>query len=100
MGQNKEDFTNERMASGEEVPFEVDNLFKATDDQVDRIDVLLWNCSLNDEKKKAIEDKLFSYSGEEAESIIKMLLNNQLDPIKDGLNYTQTDILNKLNRMK
>lgn len=100
MGQSKRYFQDERLRDSEEVPFEVDNLFKATDEQVERIDSLLWSCSLDDIKKKEIEDRLFSYSGEEAEEVIKMLLNNQSDPFKDGGNYTQTDILNRLNKMK
>lgn len=100
MGQSKRYFQDERLRDSEEVPFEVDNLFKATDEQVERIDSLLWSCSLDDVKKREIEDRLFSYSGEEAEEVIKMLLNNQSDPFKDGGNYTQTDILNRLNKME
>jgi len=100
MGANKNDFTNERLRSGEDIPHELEELFKATDEQVERIDSLLWSCSLDDVRKKEIEDNLFTYSGEEAEEVIKMLLNNQSDPFKDGGNYTQTDILNRLRKFK
>lgn len=100
MSTSKREFTDERLRDSNDIPPEIEELFKATDDQIDKIDSLLWSCSLDDEHKRQIEDSLFSYSGEEAEEVILMLLNNQSDPFKDGGNYTQTDILNRLNKMK
>ena len=100
MSTSKREFTDERLRDSSDIPREIEELFKASDDQVDKIDSLLWTCSLDDIKKKEIEDSLFTYSGEEAEEVIKMLLNNQSDPFKDGGNYSQTDILNRLKQMK
>lgn len=100
MSASSEQFIYERMADNTDIPQWIEEMYKANDDQLNLIESLLHNCSLDDEHARRIEKGLFSYSEEEANDIITMLLNNQLDPIRDGLNYTQTDINNKLNKMK
>lgn len=50
-------------------------------------------------RRDEVHRNLLSYTQEETEELIKDLTENQLDPIQHGLNYSQTDILNKLNKL-
>lgn len=70
--------------------------FQASFNQLDMIDSLLNTASISEERKKFIEQNMNTYNREQAGTTIQMLKDNQVCHIDSGLNYSQTDIKNKL----
>ena len=60
---------------------------------------LLFNAGIDDDRKRIIEQELWYYSEEELNELKAKLYMNQVDRIDFGLNYTQTDIKHKLNKI-
>ena len=68
---------------------------------------MLLRCSLTEERKEMILERLMTLEGSEDEfsieetfSLIDEIRGNQFDPIVNGVNYSQTDILNHLNKLR
>ncbi len=92
MGASSREFLNERMNA-------IDELFRAEPERVHLIEQLLRTAALAPHELEDIDRELLGYIDEErAEELITYLYANQLDPISSGLNYSMTDINNKLNR--
>jgi recombination protein RecT len=72
--------------------------FKCTDGQISFIENLLSTSAFDDDFKERVEREMFNYSSIEANKMITMLQNNQINPILAGHNYSQTDIKNHLNK--
>jgi len=86
------DFLNERMSY-------IDELFSADPNELDRIEGLLKTANLQYEIKEELYRELKGVIDQErAEELLQYLYNNQVDPISGGLNYSQSDIKNKLNK--
>ena len=101
MGRTKELTEEEwlRVIEGEEYVFE--NTPKPiTDTQLSIIENLLQYAIIDPDELELITRQMFRYDYAEAEAMIKRLQLNQIDPISSGKNYSQTDILNKLNKIK
>ena len=71
-----------------------------TDTQLSIIENLLQYAIIDPDEMELISRQMFRYDYAEAEAMIKRLQLNQIDPISSGKNYSQTDILNKLNKIK
>lgn len=71
-----------------------DELFKCEVWQMELIEKLL---STSVYKNDLIDINELTY--DEANDYIKKLYNGQIDPIKSGLNYSQTDIKKEINRI-
>ena len=63
--------------------------------------------SYSDKMKSKTIDRLIAIDGKEDEfsiseyhTIVKGLRDNQLDPVVHCMNYSQTDIINHLNKLK
>jgi len=77
----------------------IDELFQAEPERLHLIERLLRTAALTPNELDDIDRELMGYIDEErAEELISILHSAQLDPIRAGLNYSQTDINNKLNR--
>lgn len=73
--------------------------YKASHGKQDYIESLLANSNFSEDKKQLYEGLVPDMSNVEANNLIADLKDNQLDPIQSGNNYTQTDILKKLNKL-
>ena len=71
--------------------------YKATDNQIVMIEGLLRTSIIDHDEREWIEKELPTASQERARELIEYLQDNQQDAIQSGVNYTQTDIKNKLN---
>lgn len=71
--------------------------YKATDNQIVMIEGLLNTSIIDHDEREWIEKELPTASQERARELIEYLQNNQQDAIQSGVNYSQTDIKNKLN---
>lgn len=72
--------------------------YKATDNQIVMIEGLLNTSIIDHDEREWIEKELPTASQERARELIEYLQNNQQDAIQSGVNYSQTDIKNKLNK--
>lgn len=60
--------------------------------KVNRIESLLGHSNLDHDERAGIEREFVDMTEERAVQLIEYLEQNQLDPIKSGFNYSQTDI--------
>jgi recombination protein RecT len=72
--------------------------FKATDGQIMMIESLLLNVAIPHEDQSLIDREIPTMTAERASEVIQMLQENQLDPIRSGNNYSQTDIKQKIQK--
>lgn len=70
--------------------------FPATLGQVGYIESLISTSTFDEDMRDMFRGKIDDLTSGEAESIISELRNNQLNPITQGANYSQTDIKNEL----
>ena len=70
--------------------------YQATVNQINLIETLLNNCSIDHDEQDSIYGELSTMSAERAREVIAHLQDNQLDPISSGKNYSQQDIVNKI----
>lgn len=71
--------------------------YPATEGQRGYIEALLMTSSYDEDLRDIIRQKISDeLSSNEAENIIKELRDNQLNPIKNGFNYNQSDIKTEL----
>lgn len=75
-----------------------ESAFSATNNQVSMIESLLLTANLQEIEKMQIESELVTMTYADATRCINHLQENQIDPVNSG-NYSQTDILNKLNQI-
>jgi hypothetical protein len=64
--------------------------------QISRIESLVQGSNLDHDEREGIYNSMNDFSKDEAVDKIEYLMQNQLDPIQAGHNYTQTDISNNL----
>ena len=64
--------------------------------QLEKIEQLIKSSNFDHDKRQSLETKSKDLTKLEAEFIINMLYDNQLDPITSGTNYGQTEIKRKL----
>lgn len=67
----------------------------------------LLRCSLEEHRIEAIKDRLMKLEGKEDEfsisevyDILNEIRDNQFDPIVNGVNYNQSDIMNHLKKLR
>lgn len=88
----KNDFIELRMSY-------IDELYDADPNKLDRIEGLLKTAAIQHELKEELYRELKgAIDTERAEELLEYLYANQVDPISGGLNYSQNDIKNKLNK--
>ena len=88
----KNDFIELRMSY-------IDELYDADPNKLDRIEGLLKTAAIQHELKEELYRELKgAIDTERAEELLEYLYSNQVDPISGGLNYSQNDIKNKLNK--
>jgi recombination protein RecT len=66
--------------------------YTASDDQLNYIETLLASSTLDERQRTSIEMEMGVMNGQRASKVIEMLKNNQLDPIKAGLNASAKDV--------
>lgn len=65
---------------------------------IGRIENLLMTAAIEPEEQDSIYRELSTMSADRAREVVKMLEENQVDPIASGNNYSQADIQKKLNQ--
>lgn len=74
---------------------------EASISQLSLIDSLLRTINLPIQYQEEIENKTkIGITEGEATELIEYLLDNQIDPVHSGLNYSAKDIINNLKRLK
>jgi hypothetical protein len=100
MGRSKELIEQERLeyidALLNDIQEEQPNVI--TGGQMSFIESLLQYAVIDHDEADRILNSMYSYTYEEAEKLISRLQLNQINPILAGHNYSQTDILNHLNK--
>lgn len=71
--------------------------YKATDGQITMVETLLMNVALDHEEQASIYREIPTMNQERASELIEYLQQNQLDPIRSGNNYGQSEIKSKIN---
>ena len=72
---------------------------QASISQLGYIDSLINNSNFTEKQREELKPGQDISEGQ-AEELISYLLDNQLCPIESGRNYTQRDIIKKLNKLK
>lgn len=83
------------VASADEIALSRD----AEIDQINNIETLLKTSTLDEDRRKEVEDQLTSLTYARAEKRIAYLLANQLDPVTQGAGYKQGDINKRLDKV-
>lgn len=79
----------------------IDELYNADPNKLDRIEGLLKTAAIQYELKEELYRELKgAIDTERAEELLEYLYSNQIDPIASGVNYSQTEIKNKINKIK
>lgn len=72
--------------------------WQASYEQKTYIDNLLQTSTIAEEEKEYLSKSIDTYNKDEANQLITRLLNSQVDPVQGGINYSQADIKESLDK--